>query len=131
MIDSLLSIAATSRATPAPSRCLGARLGFVHSESASILIATIQGLDRFPRLVVVGHFDEAEPSTATRLAIDQHLCRTHLAEPREELSKLFGSHAILQIADVKPLPHHDCPIKASLRLSAVAPNRRKYDVQDN
>ena len=71
IISEIVVVATTSVATPAATTTLGSRLGFVHGESTSIMIAAIQCLDRRTCLVVVGHLNEAESSTTTGVTVDQ------------------------------------------------------------
>src|SRR5271157_291726 len=108
-------VATTSVATPAASTTLGPRLGLVDGESTSIMIAAIQCLDRYMRLVVIGHLDEAESSTTARVPVDQDLCRAHGTELCEQLLELLGSDSILEVPDVKPHRHGNRPLRALLR----------------
>jgi len=129
IISIVAVVAATSVATPAAAT-LGPRLGFVHGESTSIVIAAIQCLDRYMRLVVVGHLNEAESSTAAGVTVDQDLRRAHGTELCEQLLELLGSDGVPEVPDVKPLRHRNRPLKALLRLSIVATNRQRYGFQD-
>jgi hypothetical protein len=131
IISRIAVVATTSVATPAATTTLGSRLGFVHGESTSIMIAAIQCLDRCMRLVVVGHLNEAESSTTTGVTVDQDLCRAYGTELCEQLLELLRSDGVLEVPDVKPLRHRNRPLQALLRQSIVATNRQWYGFQDS
>jgi len=131
IISKVAVVATTSVATPAATTTPGRRLGFIHGESTSIMIAAIQCLDRYMRLIVVGHLNEAESSTATSVTVDQDLCRAHGTELCEQLLELLRSDGVLEVPDVKPLRHRNSPLQALLRQSIVATNRQWYGFQDS
>jgi hypothetical protein len=93
------------------------------------MIAAVQSLDGFMRLVVIGHLDEPKSSAPARVAVDQDVCRAHGAELREQLLELHGRDGELEVADVKPFRHRNCPLQALLRQAIVATNRRRHGFQ--
>ncbi len=95
------------------------------------MIATIQSLDRFERLVVIGHLDEAEASTTARFTVDQDVRRGHGAELCEQLLQLHGRDCEPEVPDVKPFRHCNCPFQTHLPRSIAATNRRRHEFQDH
>src|SRR5262249_10110541 len=68
------SAATTAAAVAAATTARSARAGLVHGPAATIVVATVQGLDRGICLGVAGHLDAAEAAAPAHLAIVEHVC---------------------------------------------------------
>ena len=64
--------AATVAAATAESTAFGTRTGFVHIQRAAVQFLTIEGLDGFHGLGLIGHLDKGEAARLASIAIANH-----------------------------------------------------------
>jgi hypothetical protein len=85
------------------------RTGFVNFQVAAADIFAIQRRDRFGSFGIIGHFDEAETTRASGLAIGSDVHASELAERFEERAQIVRGGLKAHIAD-KEVFHGDSPL---------------------
>ena len=98
----------TSPATAAePARTLGALLGLIYAERATVEHDAVHRCDRLGCLMGIAHRHEAEAARLTTLAIGNDMHVRHVARGRESSAQRFSRGAEGKVPDIESIAHGD------------------------
>jgi hypothetical protein len=97
--------AATAVTAAAAATTVFTGLGFINSQTPSVVLLIVKPLDGRLSLSLGVHLDEPEPFASARCAVLNHLRALHGAELREQLLQSGVTHTVGQISDIQLLAH--------------------------
>jgi hypothetical protein len=97
--------AATTVTAAATATTVFTGLGFINSQTPSVVLLIVKPLDGRLSLSLGVHLDEPEPFASARCAVLNHLRALHGAELREQLLQSGVTHTVGQISDIQLLAH--------------------------
>jgi len=106
--------AAVAAATAAAATIL-ARSRFIDGQRPSVEVLAVQGGDGRLRLLVVVHFDKAEPLGAAGVPVHDDLGGLDRAVRCEEVLEIAVGSAIRQVADIQLLAHFGPPTEKTMQ----------------